>query len=267
MRRRMFIVSWLLTDVLIFLGSFALAYFLRVGFIFSSDFPFARYMAVAALVCPFWIAALVTTRTFALLRKQMSLKTVLYIIYASTMAVSLFVLIYYFSFGLFFSRLLLIQALVLTIVLTWTWHLAFGFVTRQMMRRRPAAYPTLIIGATREASRLIRSLQLQSPLCPVAVLDSHAGKEKDLHGVPVVGRLNKLEDVLAKENITHLIQCSDLEHAMNFVALCKNRGITYMLLPSVLGVIGESGERVDMLEGHPMTIVDHKPSLFGVFFR
>ncbi len=268
MRRFGFVLTWLLTDIAVFLGSFALAYFLRVGFIFSSDFPFGPNMAVAALVSPFWLAALISTRTFALLRKQMSLKTLLYIVYASTMAVALFVLVYYFTFDVFFSRMLLVQALVLTVAFTWIWHLAFGFITRQMMRRNPAAYPTLIIGATREAGRLIEGLQKSSPLRPVAVLDSHAGKDQALHGVPVVGRLNKLEDVLKKERITHIIQCSDLEHAMNFVALCKQRGMTYMLLPSVLGVIGEQGrERVDMLEGHPMTIVDPSASAVGSFFR
>lgn len=268
MRRLTLVAAWLVTDVAVFLGSFALAYGLKVGFILSSDFPFGRYMAVAAFVTPFWLAALVYTRTFALMRKQMSARTLIAIVYACTMATALFALSYFFLFGLFFSRLLLFEALLLSIAATWIWHLAVGYLTRELMRHSPAAYPTLIIGATREAGRLIQGLQKQSPLSPVAILDSHAGKGQELHGVPVVGRLHKLEETLKKERITHLIQCSDLEHAMNFVTLCRDRGITYMLLPSVLGVVGNTErERVDMLEGHPMTIVDPEGPGWTWFFR
>lgn len=245
-----------------------MAYFVRVGWILSSDVEFQSYMTAAAIVAPAMLLALIVTRTFALMRKQMGLRTVLTVLYACTTALSLFTLTYYFLFGLFFSRLLLVLALTFSAAGLWAWHLAFGFLARQLMRRHPPVYPTLIIGATREAARLIKSLQDKSPLLPVAVLDSHAGKEKEIHGVPVIGRLHKLENLLARERITHFIQCSDLEHTLNFVTLCHNKGITYMLLPSVLGIVGsDKRERVDMLEGHPVTIVDPRDSLWGWFFR
>lgn len=266
MRRNVLLALWLATDIAVFLGAYALAYFLRVGFILSSDVSFRNFMIAAAVVAPIWLLSLITTRTFALMRKQMSLRTVLYIIYASAMAVSLFALTYYFLFGLFFSRLLLVQAFALSILAGWGWHLLFGFLARHVMRRDPPAYPTLIIGATREAGRLIKALKAQSALTPVAVLDTHAGKESHLCGVPVAGRLHKLESVLREQKITHIIQCSNLEQALNFVSLCKQRGITYLLLPSVLGIL-EGQERVDMLEGHPVTIVDPARSKWGWFFR
>lgn len=254
--------------MLVFLGSYAFAYFFRVGWILSTDVEFTSYMTAALIVAPVAVVALIASRTFALMRKQMSLRTGLTIVYACTTAVALFTLTYYFLFGLFFSRLLLVEALLFSILALWSWHLAFGFAARQLMRRDPPVYPTLIIGATREAGRLIKALQERSPLLPVAVLDSHAGKEKEIHGVPVIGRLHKLEDLLSKKRITHFIQCSDLEHALNFVTLCQSKGITYMLLPSVLGIVGSGErERVDMLEGHPVTIVEPRASLLGWFFQ
>jgi FlaA1/EpsC-like NDP-sugar epimerase len=255
MRRTWLLILWLVTDLAIFIGSYALAYFLRVGWIFSSDFPFTPYITVAAIVSPVWLGALIATRTFALLRKQFNARTLMYIVFCCVTGTSLFALTYYFIYGLFFSRLLLLTALVINIILTWAWHLLFGILSRSIMRKSPPAYPTLIIGATREAAALIKSLNdNHSPLTPVAVLDSRGVKETAIEGVPVEGKLNKLEDTLKKHGITNLIQCSDLEQSMNLLSACRAHGISYMLMPSVLGIV-ERDERIEIIEGQPMTTV------------
>ncbi len=267
MRRPLLLALWLVTDLLVFLGSYALAYFLRVGFFLSTDFPFGQYMViVAVIVAPVWLLTLLVTRTFSLMRRQASLRTGMYIAYAGVMAGALFALAYFFLYGLFFSRMLLALALLFSIVFAWVWHLIMGGFSRIIMRRDPAVYPALIIGATREAGALIRSLaESKSPLKPVAVLDGRGSSQKDLHGVPVLGKLDKLEETLTKNHITHLIQCSDLEQSINLLSACRNLGITYMLLPSVLGII-ERDERIETLEGRPVTVVRPKEGIGRWFF-
>ena len=178
----------------------------------------------------------------------------------------LFALGYYFVYGLFFSRLLLIYALLLSTVPVWGWHVLFEQLTRRLLRRSPPVYPTLIIGATREATALITLLQeRRSPLTPVAILDGRGTPEPDIAGVPVRGKLNKLEDILTGQRITHLIQCSDLEQSLNLLSACRNHGITYMLLPSVLGIV-ERDERIETLEGRPLTVVRPQESKWKWFF-
>lgn len=266
MRRPFLLFLWLLTDLAVFLGSYALAYFLRVGFILSTDFPFRQYMIVVLLVAPVWLATLVSTRTFSLMRRQASLRTIRYVVYAGVLGAAFFALLYYFLYGLFFSRLLLATALVLSIVLTWIWHLVFGGISRIVMRRAPAVYPLLIVGATREAASLIRALeQAHSPLKPVAVLDGRGTKDQELAGVPVLGKLDTLEETLRRFSVTHLLQCADLEQSMNLLSACRRNGITYLLLPSVLGII-ERDERIETLEGRPVTVVRPKESWGGWFF-
>ncbi len=267
MRRPLLLTLWLISDLAVFVGSYALAYFLRVGFIFSTDFPIDRYLLITLLVSPVWLALLIGTRTFALLRKQLSLRTLAYIGVAAIAALSLFTLSYYFIYGLFFSRLLLIQAFVLSIILPWAWHLLFGFLSRLMMRGKHPTYPTLIIGTTREATRLIERLQKNhSPLTPVAILDGRGAKEKEIGGVSVEGKLNKLEETITKHKITHLIQCDEPEQALNLLSACRNRGISYIILPSVFGII-EGDERIDVIEGQQVTTVRPKDSFLGWFFR
>ncbi|PIP65712.1 hypothetical protein COU77_00450 [Candidatus Peregrinibacteria bacterium CG10_big_fil_rev_8_21_14_0_10_49_16] len=257
MRHGHLIILWLLTDMILFIGLFVLAYFLRVGFIFSTDFPFDRFLTTTLLITPLWLSALISTRTFALMRRQTSIRNGLHIAFCAVIGTALFALTYYFLHGAFFSRLLLVQALLLTWGIIWMWHMLFSHVLHYVLRKTNT-FPVLVVGVTRESMRLIDLLQKKkSPLKPVAILDGRGVKERDIHGVPVKGKLNKLEDVLQEDHITHLIQCSDLEQTINLLSACRNKGITYMNLPSLLGIV-ERDERVDRLEGQPVTIVSPK---------
>lgn len=267
MRRTLLLVLWLLTDLFVFVACYAVAYFLRVGFIFSTDFPFDRFLTAVLLVAPLWIALLIGTRTFALLRNQRTVRTLGYIIFAGIGGAALFSLVYYFLFGAFFSRALLATAFLLSVTCTWIWHLLFEHVSRILLRNHPAFYPTLIIGATREATQLIHTLQKQkNPLKPVAILDGKGTKETTIGGVPFLGKLNKLEETLRDHRITHVIQCSDLEQSLNLLSACRRHGIAYILLPSVLGIV-ERDEKVEILEGRQVTVVRPRTTLWQWFFQ
>lgn len=258
-------IIWLVTDVLLFVGSYVAAYFLRVGWVFSTDFPFDRFLIVTILVTPVWLGTLLFTRTFALMRRQPTPRTAAYIAYACIIGTAFFSLAYYFLYREFFSRLLLVYALPLSFIAVWVWHMAYETIQRTLLRFPPAAFPTLIIGATREAAALIKTLQETSnPLKPVGVLDGRGTKEEKLEGVPVLGRLHKLDDVIEKYRITHVIQCSDLEQSLNLLSACRAKGITYLLLPSLLGII-ERDERVESLEGRPVTVVRPKEAWWKWF--
>lgn len=266
MRYRILVLGWLLTDLCVFISAYSLAYFLRVGWILSTDFPFKPYITVVAVTAPLWLVVLATTRTFALTRSQRTLRNFAYIAYSAAVGTAIFALGYYFLFGLFFSRMLLVYALVLSSLCIWVWHIAYHRFLRIMVRRNPPVFPTLIVGVTRESRELIAKLNKgTNPLKPVAILDGKGCKDKEISGVPVLGKLNKLEEVLGT-GITHLIQCSDLEQSLNLLSACRQKKITYMLLPSVLGMV-ERDEKIETLEGQPVTIVSPKQSPITWFFR
>lgn len=266
-RYRTLLTVWLLSDIVLFIKAYALAYFLRVGFIFSTDFPFSKYITVVLMAAPFWILLLLVTRSFALTRNQNTLRNFAYITYASLTAAALFSLGYYFLYGLFFSRGLLVCAIVINTLAAIVWHIVYSMLMRRLLRKDPPSFPTLILGVTRESTNLIQTLNKQSnPLKPVAILDGKGSKEKEIDGVPVLGKLNKLEETLEQYKITHLIQCSDLEQTINLLSACRQRGITYMLLPSVLGIV-ERDERIETLEGQPVTMVEPKKATWMWFFQ
>lgn len=267
MRRLVLLFLWLLTDAIIFVGSYAAAYFLRTGGVLSTEFPFGRYLTATLLAVPLWLGMLLVTRCFGLTRRQANVRNVLYIVYAGLVGVAFLALIYYFLYKALFSRLLLVEAFALSTIAALAWHMVFGYVMRRGLSAAPAFYPTLVVGVTRESAALVERLKnSHHPLQPVAILDGRGAKEKAIAGVPVLGKLNKLEDVLREHRITHLIQGSDLEQSINLLSACRARGITYMLLPSVLGIV-ERDERIETLEGQPVTVVSPKEAAWKWFFR
>ena len=260
------LILWLLSDVALFVAAYALAYFLRVGFIFSSAFPFDRFLAIAALTAPAWLLVLITTRIFGLTRNQTTVRSFAYISYSCLVGVALFTLLYYFQFTVFFSRLLLVYAFCLSVGIIWLWHSLFEHIMRSILHSR-REFPTMIVGITRESTNLIAQLNARkNPLTPVAIVDGRGSKETEIDGVPGVGKLNKIEEVIESHRITHLIQCADLEQSLNLLSICREKNLTYLLLPSVLGIV-QRDERIDSLEGHPVTVVGPARGWFRWFFR
>lgn len=266
MRRSILLLIWLLTDLAIFVGAYVLAYFLRVGWVISTVFPLDLFTQTAMLTAPVCIAVLAFLGVFRLMRTQAEPRNIMHILFACILGCAFFTLAYYFIYTAFFSRLLLVYAFTLSSFALAVWHIGFERIVRKVLRMGRPVYPTLIIGATREAARLIKTLNDQkSPLTPVAILDGRGSKETSLEGVPVEGKLNKLEETIKKHRITHMIQASDLEQSMNLLSACRNHGMKYMLLPSVMGMI-EGDERIESIERNPVTTVETKKQLLGWFF-
>lgn len=252
MRRTFLLSLWLLSDFALFVASYVIAYFLRVGFLLSTDFPLNLYTQTVIIVAPLWLLVMGQLGIFRLTRVQSDKKNLSHILFACVMASALFTLAYYFLYNNFFSRLLLVYAGILNLLLTTLWHLAFDQWQRQQLRKDPPAYPVLVIGINRETERIMKLLEeKQSPLRPIGILDAQGSPLKEIRGIPVLGKLNVLEEVIKMNRPTHLLQCSNLEHTMNLISVCRSHSMTYMLLPSVLGAVGSQGEVV-MVEGQAM---------------
>lgn len=248
------VLFWILCDAALFVAAYALAYGLRIGWYLSSDFLIQNHIIAALLAAVPLVGILLLTRTFALPRDQRSLRNNLYIFFAVMMGLAAYTLTYYFLYQDLFSRLLMLQCFVASLVFVWLNHQLFSWLQCKLLSKNPV-YRVLIVGVTRESKQLIKDLvESCSPLVPVAILDARGAKEADIEGVPVKGKLNKLEDVLKGDRITHLIQCSDLEHSLNLLSACRRDSIAYHLLPSVLGMV-EGDERLELVAGIAMTSV------------
>ncbi|MDP3975365.1 MAG: hypothetical protein Q8P95_00435 [bacterium] len=227
-------------DYLLLLGAMTLAYFLRVGFIFSTHFPFWPYFKVSLLTAAAWIIVLLIFRGYSVQVRFSQLKHLSKVIVAGLTGTALFGLIFYFWQKELFSRLLMIYIFVLGTGLMTILHLLMVGVEKRLIQKGYGNIRLLIIGSNREVKSFIEKLKKNvSPYVPVAILDGYGTNQERIGGVPVLGKLNILEQTVEEERIDAIVQGDNVEQVINIVHFCKKHQLKYFLLPYLLGMYQE----------------------------
>ncbi len=247
-----------IVDGLLILAAFALAYFFRIGFYFSSDFPFDQYFLIGAVTMPFTLLFMFFIRAYKLSQQIFSFRHIQRIAFVALENVFLFMILYYFTFREFFSRLILIYLFLLTLVLIWAWHNIFRWIMKKASSKEIGVYRTLIIGTNRPAERIIKLLiQQKSHIKPVAVIDPHGSKKTVVHGIPVVGKMNVFENTIAKHDIDFILQTDNLEQSLNIINYALANNIKYVMPPELLGIF-QGHQTLEEIEGQPFLKVNAK---------
>jgi FlaA1/EpsC-like NDP-sugar epimerase len=105
--------------------------------------------------------------------------------------------------------------------------------------RQPRGKRTLIIGAGTASERLLRESQREgeSELCPVAVVDDDAGKRgMRLHGIPVLGTVDDVPDLVRKGSIQQIviaIPSATRKEMRRIVDACLKTEVDFKIVPSM----------------------------------
>lgn len=226
----------MLTDYVFLVAAFVLAYFARVGFIFSTDFPFKPYFVASLITAAFWLVSLLVFRGYNPNVRFTRWIHLLKVLIAGVTGTALFGLIYYFGQKALFSRLLLAYIFLFGTSAMILIHLSFQWMERWFIGKGYGNIRVLLIGSNRGAKRFLRSLQeRRSIYVPVAILDGYGTSEKEIYGVPVLGKLNILEEVVEEQNIEAIVQGDNIEQVINIHSFCQKNNIAYYLLPYLFG--------------------------------
>ncbi|MBU0577391.1 hypothetical protein KJ742_04650 [Patescibacteria group bacterium] len=238
-------------DAILVLGAFALAYFLRIGFYFSSDFPFNQYFLIAAITTPITLLFMFFIRAYKLNQQIISWRHIQRLTFVAIENVFVFMILYYFTFREFFSRLILIYAFLITILFTYGWHVLFRWILQKSSEREIGVYRTLIIGTNRPAQEIVRTLiTSKSHIKPVAAIDPHGSKKSVIHGIPVVGKMNVFEKTIADHDIDIILHVDNLEQSLNIINYALQNNIKYYMPPELLGIF-QGHQRIEEVEGMP----------------
>lgn len=247
----------IVVDGILILGAFALAYFLRIGFYFSTDFPFSNYILIAAITMPITLIFMFFIRAYKLSQQIVSWRHIQRLTFVALENIFVFMILYYFTFREFFSRLILVYAFLLTLILTYIWHVMFRIILQKASEREIGVFRTLIIGTNRPAHEIIRMLiTTKSHIKPVAVIDAHGSDKKVIHGIPVVGKMNLFEKTIADHNIDIILQVDNLEQSLNIINYALANNIKYFMPPELLGIF-QGNQILEEVEGMPFLKV-HK---------
>ena len=235
-------------DFILILVSFCLAYFVRVGFIFSTDFPFNQYLPVVVVSSILTLIFAFLIKTYKEDQKVLSLHHFLRTGFSSILQTALFALFFYFFYQSIFSRLILVYIAFFSLFLVYGGHVIFDKFARSLYTKgRGGVVRTLLIGTNREAQKLIEFLQTnQSQHYVVAILDGYGSSLKEISGIPVKGKLNKLEAIIKEDKIEQIIQVDNLEQAMNILNFAQQHKLKYILTPSVLGAYHQNLKSISL---------------------
>lgn len=229
-------------DLILLWGMFVLAYFVRVNWLFSSDFlftPFALTSLVAALS---WIGILSLSKVYRLPPRSGGRRwfDVSMILTGGIVAVGILIVLYFFQRELIFSRLLGVYALAFGSV----WLLVSQKIFRLWLATNKShgkGYRTLIIGANRVSEKFVSKVQKDNyaPYQIIGVIDPY-GLAKTFTGTKLLGKLDQLETVCEKEKINAIVQCDAFEHTLSIVSFCEQKDIKFQFLPSLRGVFEDN---------------------------
>ena len=112
-------------------------------------------------------------------------------------------------------------------------------------------YRTLIIGSNRPAEAIVKMLVDKKPhIKPVAIINAHGGHQKEISGVPVVGKMNHFEKTVDEYKIDIILQVDHLEQSLNIINFALSRDIKYFMPPELLGVF-QGNQMIEEIEGMP----------------
>ena len=224
--------------------SFLGAYWGRIGGFVSTDFPFWPYAQISLIAALVWWGVLLLSTYYRIpprtgVRAWYDFGSILL---GALAGISTLVLIYFFQRELFFSRLVNVYVLVLGLGGLWGSRALFLLWLKQAKKQGKALYKTLIIGANHVSQRLIRSID-EDPYTPyqvIGVIDPYGFTEPGWGSVPLLGKLDRLQDLIESERATALIQCDAFEHTLNLIAICKKYQLKFHFEPALRGVYDQN---------------------------
>ena len=222
-----------------------LAYFVRVGWIFSTDFPFGMYAWLSGFAAVVWVIVLLLTRYYRLIPASGKIEMIAElakIILGGCIAVGVLIVSYFFPKGTLFSRWIGVYILLFGALWLMVSSLVYReWIAWQKSHNKASVYRTLIVGANRVTEKIIERLNADryAPYQIIGVIDPYGLAPKGFKG-KILGKLNKLESVCKKEQVTAMIQCDGFEHTLSLISFCDQEDIKFQFEPALRGVFEEN---------------------------
>ncbi len=235
-------------------GSFLMAYFFQVGFLNSTDFSLTAFALVSFLITFLWSGLLFLTKYYRI--PVRSGKRAFYdiglIILGGFVATGAMIVFYLFAKEALFSRMISVYAFSFGVLGLCFSQIIFRKIFAWQKKNEKNVYRTLIVGVNRTAERIIAAIE-KNPYAPykiIGAIDPY-GLEKKIKGSTVLGKLNKLETLCDREEITAIIQCDAFEHTLNLISLCEEKNIQFQFDPALRGIY-EKNLRIREISGQTM---------------
>lgn len=253
-----------LADAFLINLSFVLAYYLRFKillFITPASMPiFEKYLSVLVFVTLIWLAVfkligLYEERKFTALVDEIAM---LFGGVALSTLILLGLLFLYREF--WFSRLVIVNAWWLAFLLLAAVRVLSFTVERLLRSRGMGTRNTLIVGAGEMGQTLALKMAQDKGLGYRAIgfLDDDPVKiGKHYHGIPVLGEVMKVKEIVQKQKVDEIMIASSkipAEKVLDIVTECERFGVEFKIVPGILELIASRVD-ADELAGVPLLTI------------
>lgn len=251
----------LLTDAALIWIAFFVSYYLRYTVqLFDSvdeanSAPFTPYIPYAMMYMVWLLMANQGAQLYKMQRGRSWANELFAIGNGATNAAIVVMALSFLLRPLVFSRLLVIQAVVLTIILLGLWRFATRIVKMRLRKRGLGVEHVLIIGADELGRHVLRTMVARPDLGyqPIGFLDDDPTTH-DLGRVPSLGTVSNLAAILNQQRIDLVIVTLPWEQHRQIVEIveeCEKRHIQVRTVPDLLQ-LNLSQVRVEMLGSIPL---------------
>lgn len=245
-------LAHIILDLVLVYAAFLLAYFVRVGWIFSTDFNFSLFAAMALVGSLTWVGFLAFARYYRIPPRSGGKEwyDLALLLVGGVIANGFLIVTYFFPQEILFSRLICVYAFVFASIALALSQLGFKFFMALLKKKNHNTYRLLVVGANRVSENFIEQVK-KNPYAlyeVVGVIDPY-GLQKEIKGSVILGKLDKLERVCKDKKITAILQCDAFEQTLNLISFCEDNDIKYQFDPALRGVF-EKNLRIREVAGH-----------------
>lgn len=263
----------LIFDIILVIFAFLWAYFFRLSIflllenrntMIHSDYPIEWFLLNSFFVCFVVIGVFIYQNRYS---TDMPYKNIVNTLVASVIWATSFILIYFYSREIFFSRLIPMYATFLMFTFLTINHYIFNRIL--LLFKQQYWKRVLIIWANQVAENIIHSIQKWSKIRQIIwIIDAYGTKKKHILGVPVLAKMNKFEDIVIESKIDEIIQADNLEQTLNIVTFCENRWISYFLAPSLSAGLFHENIEIYHLGKNPVIYLNQTDLIWwNLFFK
>jgi FlaA1/EpsC-like NDP-sugar epimerase len=239
-------------DFILVLACFLLAYFIRVDWVFSTDFDFGVFAIMSAIGAAMWVLFLAFARYYRIPPRSGAKEWYDFalILIGGVIANGMLIVVYFFPQEILFSRLISVYAFLFASLALITTQILFKVFMVRLKKQNKQVYRLLIVGANNVSENFIAQVH-SNPYAlyeVVGVIDPY-GIRKTISGSTILGKLDKLESICADKGVTSILQCDAFEQTLNLISFCEEHHIKFQFDPALRGVF-EKNLRIREVAGH-----------------
>lgn len=254
-----------IADAILILGAFLAAYFLRFNLLFSAFPPesvteFSRYSETLLFIVVLWLAIFKLVGLYED-KKRPELFDELAMVLLSVTIASFTLLGFLFLYrGLWFSRLVIVNAWAVSIILLMIFRLIVFWAARIKYLLGFGLKRVLIIGAGEMGQTLAQRFGADRALgsIPLGFLDDDGRKlGVEYHGVRVLGDTSEVKKIIKSKKIDEVIFATTqlpYQKILDIITECEVLKVSFRIVPGILEIIA-SRVNIEEVGGIPLITV------------